>query len=193
MASNDARGPGFTLIELLVVIAIISVISGLVIPAVINAREQANILHCSRNLEQIYVFALAYSEKAGTRAFPLGPGRAPRAHESLNELLEFEPEAFQPCLFVCPSSLTWEAQSDGDGRFELEPDTNSYAWTAGPLKSTAYYKPLASDKYVAGYEDESGIHDGHRGMNVLLTDGSVKFVQLSKLPPDTMLPVGLTR
>ena len=104
MTSRDAPEHGFTLIELLVVIAIISVISGLVIPAIINARERANILECSHNLKQIYTFALDYSEKAGTRAFPLARGRNASAYESLNVLLAYETRAFQPQLFVCPSS-----------------------------------------------------------------------------------------
>jgi prepilin-type N-terminal cleavage/methylation domain-containing protein len=193
MASKSSRGYGFTLIELLVVISIISVISGLVVPALMRARERANILECCNNLQQIYPFALEYSEKARSRAFPLGSGRRPRAHESLNELLAFEPEALKPSLFVCPSSSAGEAQPDAEGRFLLDEETCSYAWTAAPLKSTAYYKPVASDKYVRGYEDTNGSHDGHRGMNVLLTDGSVEFLLPTSLPPDTMLPAGLTR
>jgi len=185
---------GFTLIELLVVIAIISIIAGFLVPTLLAGIREARKAECSHNLRQVGTFAMTYSGKSGTGCFPFAGAEPSRAHESLNELLALYTEELDPELFKCSESPeTFPAERDEDGSYVLGEENLSYAWVERRTKPTVR-RPLASDRYVDGFEDEDGVHDGHRGgMNVLWTDGSVRFVLTADLDPETMLPPGLTQ
>jgi prepilin-type N-terminal cleavage/methylation domain-containing protein/prepilin-type processing-associated H-X9-DG protein len=125
---------GFSLVELLVTISIIGILIGLLLPAVMYAREAGRRATCLSRLQQIGLAMQSYVDTQGQRGvFPYAailPSVTPN-RPSLVQVLAPYIESSEP-IFRCPSDV--DSSVDDDDQTYYEKEGLSYEYPASRLE-----------------------------------------------------------
>jgi prepilin-type processing-associated H-X9-DG protein len=179
-ASRPAARPAFTLVELLVVIGIITLLIGLLLPALSVAREHARRTACLSNLHQLGVSLTVYANVNQGRLPNANPAGEISADDENLILVDFNGVDVQnPAVFRCPSSqlpVPTDITSSDFGEANsarMSYDFYSIYWDSdyGPILTKIGPAPLAWD--LNGGDDKQSLEQNHgtAGGNVLFSDG----------------------
>lgn len=133
------NGKGFTLVELLVVIAIIAILAGMLMPAIMHAREMSRRAYCTNNLGQIGKAMMIYSDSSQYGVMPQWTASDDDEVKLVTALGRLYAEGKGLCasyqVFSCPSKTCGKPDAQGpqiNGADAINHDDEcSYSMTKG--------------------------------------------------------------
>jgi prepilin-type N-terminal cleavage/methylation domain-containing protein len=182
-ARRPLTSRGFTLIELLVVIAIVTLLAGLLLPALSKATARSRSTACLSNLKQIGLGLRLYMDENGNR-FPVmsnpSKSQSTPVANTIDSVLER----------TLGNRHVLECPSDRQGLFK---DTgSSYFWNfllnGQRADSVRIMGMPVKENGVAIFSDKSDFHSAcgpTKGKNHLYADGAVKTFFTVEADPTT--------
>jgi prepilin-type processing-associated H-X9-DG protein len=184
---------GMTVLELLVVTAVVTLLVGLLLPAIQAARESARNVECQNHLRQIGVALHAHHDKSrglpagwhvnadGQTAFGWAPYLLPELEESgLSSLIDFrEPTSSSPAILATTPALLLCPSDDAEPRFDLFEEIQSQPDFGQDSKQLLVTLPHAN--YVAVFGNSDPDHQTlGLGEGPFIKDRTMRLAEISR-------------
>ena len=167
---------GMTLVELLVVIAIIAVLTGLLLPAILQARGAGRKIQCESNLKQLAQAVQTFHHRNNSLPVYWGPMKGGGGEKFGGWLLHLLPDMEQQVLYdKVPASTT---STSGSMQVVVSSTTRS-------LNPREFYDPIpASPDYQEGEWQQVAIGTGFvNGMETTINLGGARQFNFERPAP----------